>query len=439
LIQIISTVFIAVQAPEEPSFKKYFIDDSPNKFIFSSQKNVIMLILDQFQTDVFQEIIDEDSYYKDIFTGFTYFRNALAGFVHTYLSVPSILTGQYYDNSIPVQEFIKKEYTLNSIPKILKENGFQVNLYPYYKASIYFSEEIASNIKKRQVQSISLRYFRNYRKEIMGIYHVTLFRYLPHPFKKYVYNNQLRFLKQILSHRRVDKHSLESYPIHCDIRFMNKMEDFSTIGTDKYVFDFFHLRGMHPPLGCNERLEYENLPSNRQGYKKQAKAVLELTKIFLNTLDKIGIYDNSLIFVMADHGDGTFGIKIPEEGFIKNKIEYPIVASHVPRALPVILVKPFNSKKEMSISDAPVCLSDTPKTVFSELGLKGDFPGISMFEVKESDVRERRFIAFYSNSIYRKIDYFPLGKEYVIMGFSWFDESWRLTGRQFIPAMTKNY
>ena len=91
------------QAPDEPEWKSYTIGyDDETMFEFSKEQNVIILVLDTFQSDVFQEIIDEDPEYREMFDGFTYYRNAVGGHPTTYPSVTFILTGRHYNNSIPM-------------------------------------------------------------------------------------------------------------------------------------------------------------------------------------------------------------------------------------------------------------------------------------------------------------------------------------------------
>src|SRR6185436_19727519 len=75
----------------------YSFDDSA-RFAFSPTRNVVILVLDTFQTDLFQELLDDDAGLAAKFEGFTYFRNAVGGFPSTAASVPLILTGQYYEN-----------------------------------------------------------------------------------------------------------------------------------------------------------------------------------------------------------------------------------------------------------------------------------------------------------------------------------------------------
>ncbi len=62
---------------------------------------------------------------------------------------------------------------------------------------------------------------------------------------------------------------------------------------------------MHLPYTLNENLESQELPSNRAGYKATAKAELSITDALLTNLKNQGIYNNSLIFIVGDHGSHT--------------------------------------------------------------------------------------------------------------------------------------
>lgn len=440
LIQVVSLSIAWFQAPEQPYWKKYDVNDK-SKYTFSSKKNIIILVLDTFQTDIFQELVNEDPKYKETFQGFTYFRNAVGGFPSTYLSIPLILTGKYYDNSVPVPEYLKNSFTSSSIPFILKKNNYQVDLFTD-KRLIYCNENIASNIIKSSGVS-------DKKEELIYTYKVTLFRYLPHYLKRYFYtmgnpiggdlksagDSSGKDLKSAGDPSGKDLKSVGE-PIDADLEFANKILSESNTSSKQYVFKFFHLWGTHPPFHLNERLEREDQKFDRSGYKIQAKAALEITSRFLSALKKIGVYDNSMIFVIGDHGagaSGSFGLNVGASGYTEdNKTSVKIKSAvTVTSGLPLILVKPFNSNKEMRISDAPVSQSDIPKTIFSELGLKGRFPGESMFSIRETDFRERRFLEYTWKNEYMKEQYLSEMQEYYVTGFSWLRQSWQPTYRQF--------
>jgi len=435
LIQTISLLNVAARAPDASRLhKKKSIKNEQAIYEFSSKKNVIMLILDSFQSDIFQEIINEDSYYSDIFDGFTYYRNAVGGFPVTYASVPLLLTGRYYDNSVPTQNFIKEAFTSDSVPKILKQNGYQVDLMVYLNC-IYADETIASSwnrVKHLVVENVT-------SKEAALIFDVSLFRYLPHCAKRYVYNDQSWLVSNLGQNK--DSSGFPAGIIRTHMQFIQQMARRAQTGSEKYTFKYIHLYFPHSPFWFNERLEHEKMKINRHNFKKQAKGSLELTKQFLDRLREIGIYENSIILVMADTGYiSKIPVEMPEvkEG---GHHTIPMMADVKAVAYPLFLIKPFKSKGELRTSDAPVCHGDVAKTILSALGLKSELPGTSVFEIGESDVRNRRF--FYNEWARGDRDdfseYFPPMKEYNVSGPVWLDESWTPTHRLYAKEGVKNF
>jgi hypothetical protein len=416
-IQFGSIVILLFQLNSSGILNKYYLDDS-KEFSFSKQKNVIVLILDAFQTDVFQEIINKEPEYKNMFDGFTYFRNSLGGFPVTTPSIPVIFTGKYYDNSIPFVTFFNLAYITNSLPKTLKENKYDVETFTNYGFSI--NDIVISNLKKGASPALD--------PEITGyLFDVTLFRYLPHYLKKYIYNDQKWSLKSILFNYVNNNFQ--------DKIFIDKMLSNSKIDIDENAFKYYHLHGVHLPLVHDENFKYNEMPFNRENYIKSAEGSLKMTKLFLDKLKNLGIYDNTLIYIIGDHGAGWWGLNVNEEaaGYKNNGVNplQMVKAS----AVPLILAKRINSKGEMKTSNAPVSLEDIPKTILSELGVSGNFPGKSMFEIGENEKRIRNFYFFYNNEGNNGYVY-PI-TEYEINGFSWLDESWHATGRILNPANSK--
>jgi len=408
--QVISTSIMVYNMPDISDLKRYKIDSS-NKFVFSKENNVIILMLDTFQSDVFQEIIVEDESYKDIFEGFIYYRDTLCGFPTTIASAPNFLTGQYFDNSISYPEFLKKAYlSSNSIPMVLLANGFEVDC---FGSCIYKDKKVMSNlIKGGQVKGST----------ILNLYDAAFFRYLPDVFKNYVYrdgkwalsNFPLDEQKVVIKEPEIefDKEVLKLY----DIAFIVDMLSRANTIEGKPIFKYYGLMGLHHPYLLNERLEYEEMDNSRESYKRQARGSLQVVKLFLNELKNLGIYDNSMIFIMGDHGIFKATLNIQS-------------------AVPLLLVKKYNSRGTMEVSEVPVSLSDIPVTVFSELGFEGEFHGEDIFSLNESTNRTRTY-CFYNwaspgFSDWSK-DYLPPIKKYLISGPAYLKNSWHMTDGTFI-------
>ncbi|NPV70653.1 MAG: sulfatase-like hydrolase/transferase [Firmicutes bacterium] len=408
LAQAVLIISAYVNAPAEPGWNGSV--GEATKFQFSTTKNVIVLVLDAFQTDIFQELLNENPNYLGIFQGFTYFRNAVGGFPTTYPSIPLILTGQYYDNSLPITDFLESVYTSECLPRILKREGYRIESYSFSGQPIRHYEDYMS--PERMGTSLGAKI-----GALGDLWSAAAYRNAPGLLKASLHEN--------LSQRLL-------MPVtRSNLSFAQEASNVA-VTCDKPVFKFFHLGGAHPPFYLNEELEIKDLGYTREAYKTQSRAMLEIIRRFLVALDAAGAYDNSLIFVVGDHGGSGFGVNLAASGYPGPHGRTGIISSStISPGLPLVLAKPFSRRGALKVSDAPVCLSDIPKTVTSVLGLESELPGRSMFEVAETDVRKRRFLWYGWEHSYWLRNYLPEMQEYEIDGFSWLTRSWTPTHRRF--------
>lgn len=464
-IQLLATSFFVIRQPELPSFKKFQVVTS-DKYDFSNRKNIILLVVDTFQSDVFQEIIDQDPAYKKYFKDFTYFRNTTGGYPSTYAAIPFALTAQYYTNSQPIQQFMADAYTSpSSIPHELLKRGWQVDLFPAVMKSVFLDRTVISNIRKnrRQVRKTRLAY----------LFDITLFRYLPHFLKRGIYNEgnwvlsrwvhkgggdelfdgeepdengeqplrRTRKVRRSLPHiSRVRRLGMGISPkaVHAslDIQFVKNFLKKAVVVTEKNVFKFYHWRGLHEPFRINANLEPVNLPLNRTNLVDMARGELKLVHFFLEGLRELGVYDNALIMVFGDHGHpyGGFGLRLPPAMTEGRFGQSPIPKGVLESGIPLLLVKRPGSHGNLEISEAPASLADVSATIFYDLGLGRIGMGEPLFQIPSDRPRERRFLYYYwthSDWLHR---YLPDLFEYRIMGNSWLGSSWQASGKIFKPG-----
>ncbi len=454
--QLISTGALWVATPKDQGFKVRE-HDTDTLFQFSDHVNVVVLVLDTFQSDIFQDIIRADTELASQFDGFTYFRNALAASDGTIVSIPNILTGTSYDNSVPYLDYVKSTFLENSLPKTLHGYSFRLDAYPIYPYTIHVDFSGGPPPARR------LRNWRAFFEDQAFVADLALFRVSPHFAKQAVYNRQewriLALAKRLNARPGAAEQAARTAPAHAgqegamgglayarefencrdlvrrnwDATFIQKMVPQSGVmeGTD--AFKFYHLNGIHLQLDMNEDLRRESLPPTRAGILRQGRGILKIVAIFLDRLRQLGVYDNSLIFIVADHGAGfadalvnvsplaaQFNTGAPYKGNFS-----PFKAA----ALPMVLVKRVGESGPLEVSDAPVCLGDIPQTVVEELGLEGRFPGTSMFSVRDGDRRERTYRGFVGPQ--EGVDYLAPLCEYAVDGFAWDDASWRETGKVY--------
>lgn len=111
------------------AFKRSETGILPNEvYVFSSQENILHILLDGFQSDLFPEVIERFPELERTFEGFIFFENNMGVFPTTRMSIPAILTGQIYQNRMPMNEFIADVMAADTLPRVLHQHGYLVDL-----------------------------------------------------------------------------------------------------------------------------------------------------------------------------------------------------------------------------------------------------------------------------------------------------------------------
>ncbi len=441
VIQAVSVTTAIAQAPPverhtaSPTIKK-------DIYRFSSDKNVIVLILDTFQSDVFQALIDDNRDNYSTFGGFTFFRNALGGYPTTYASIPLMLSGAYYENDVPLREHVKRSLSSDSLPKTLHDNAFQVDLVPLTFLALYCDDTLSSNCMEslRAVQKDNRKLVIDQAAQLAD---VSLFRHAPHVLKPYIYNRQNWALSRLLRDLRFGS-IREGHWL--DETFYAHFERRAVVDAERPTFKLYHLFGLHPPFrlnaDCSEHPVDEtrdNALQRRMGLA-QGTCILSKVKAFLEHVKRLGVYDESMIIIAGDHGSSGshhVGVGFQDDTPTTDGGFAPPVRLKA-SALPLLLIKPFRSQGEMTISNAPVSLCDVPNTIVDALEIDARFPCESAFTVAEGAQRERRYLFYeWDDDVWQKT-YLPNMREYLVSGYGWRDDAWAPTHRTFTSLGISN-
>ena len=427
-LQLVTLSYSAIYKPEIWKEKKLPAPVSAPKeiFEFSSSKNVIHIMLDAFQSDLFEEIIATDpSYYKSGMDGFTFFREATGAFATTYMSVPATFSGKYYRNHVPMKEFVKRTLNGKTIVNALYGNGYDVDL--VHIASMY-AQGLYSNI-----YFIPMAYGGNKRQDEKAnsalMMDLALFRLTPHFIKKLIYNNQLWMIQSLFGSQKGSGFIQLSHKAFLEDLIANM-----DVKRQKPVYKFIHLVTTHPPNIMNEDCEFSGkvLPYTREYFLIQDKCALNDIIGFLDRLKSLGIYDTSLIILQADTGVGLPVKKMRNYGpQIKGRCPPNLIGN----ALPLLVIKPPYSKGPLKISNAQVMLTDIPATISSVLALNDDFPGDSVFQVNPDENRERRYYHYKWRHEHWQAEYLPILHEYLIKGSVFDGDSWSIGLRYLQPSL----
>jgi len=433
-LQLIFSVFVGIQSAPTLA-EKLETKSSPSTlqeiYRFSSHKNVVHLILDGFQSDVFEEILndgEDGKRFTSALDGFVFFKDHMGVFPFTQMTIPALLSGKTYRNHIPRDEFMRKTVGDKSILSAAHSAGYEIDLAaPVPLLSIYTKGDYTN------AYLIPNHYHVTAREYELGdsakLFDLALFRLVPHFLKRYVYNDQLWLVQSLLS---------DSKYLHLEFfahnAFLRRWRGNMSADRSAAVYKLFHLMLSHNPMVANENCEYAGrvLPTVRATVKIQAKCSLGEVVSLLEKMKELGIYDDAMIILQADHGAWVppTGLK----GYVRPDGKSFVVMdpTTVAMALPLMAIKPPGASGSLQISTAPSSIADTPATIASVLGLNQTFDGVSVFDLEPDELRERRHYSYQYLRSEWKADYLSPIQEFIVKGSVFDSEAWR-PGDQFLP------
>lgn len=328
-----------------------------NLFQMSQDTNFVILVLDAIDGNAMQDVLAADSEYQELFEDFTFYNNMVSAYPYTKYAVPHMLSGEWYEFQKSFDEYQREVYAASPLFETLENSGYSMGLY---------TEDILSedNIVGR---------FENILPNERGVNDkwafarwqmlMTGFRYAPYDLKRFSFVNPNAFKDLKLSPEGEKIYSLSNKQFYQDLCQAEIQY------TDRPCFKFIHINGGHMPFLYDKDVnEIEN-----GTYEESIQASLTITKTYLDKLREYGIYDNTAIIVMADHG-------------YSEDWNEPYGRTH-----PIFLVKGIHERHVFHVSDAPVSFEDL-QGAYQRL-LKGR-TGDQIFDWKSGDQRERRFLCY---------------------------------------------
>jgi hypothetical protein len=163
------------------------------------------------------------------------------------------------------------------------------------------------------------------------------------------------------------------------------------VGTDEPLYKFIHVGIPHPPVALNADCEFTGVVRySRESFRGQARCGVARVAAFLDRLRALGVYDDSLIIISADHGNG-----LPPRRFANDRAlpdeQLSVTAG---KALALLLVKPPKSSGGIRVSQARAAITDIPVTVAEALGVRHDLPGEPLLKLAENTPRVRTFASY---------------------------------------------
>lgn len=367
------------------------------QFVMSEDQNFVILLLDTLDARAFTEQLANHPEYNEGFRDFTYFENTVGAYSCTERAVPYILSGDWYENDEDFDDYMRRVYKESPLLQEIQERGYNMEL---CDTELYMDDEVAQMFSNVYRVDYSLSSYVKFTKPLVKL---IGFRYAPFELKKKCIFKKAAFAELLRVENAGEKKSFSSTDYHFKARVD---ETGITTEVSEPKFKFIHLDGAHVPFIYDKDM---NIIDENQGtYDQSVQAVMLGAMDYVEQLRKSGAYDNTVLIIMADHGyNGSLG-ESGEEAWM--------------RQCPLLMIKGRNESHDtMQISRAPISFEDLQDAYVRLLdGAKSD----EVFDWKEGDVRERRFIKY----SFLDDDHMT---EYMQTGYAFDRDTMIPTGREF--------
>ena len=351
----------------------------------SSDKNFIIILNDAVGSLEFGSVLEENPEYKKVFEDFTYFPDTLGCYPCTRDTIPLVLSGGLNKNEMEFEEFSSQSLNKSPFFKELTDRGYDINLYE--------PELIWYGSKNFNINNSAD--YKNYRLPFKSFFHEEMkyigYKYLPYRLKRYSDIESMDF------NGLVDKYIWDNRTIYGLAQ--------NTPALDKKSgksFKFVHTEGAHIPFQYDKDL---NFLEGYGTYEQKIEATITMLNAYIERLKANGAYDNTVIIIMADHGNTNL-----------NSATDMLV-----RANPMFMVKGIGESHEFTVSEKPLSYLDL-MDIYSELL---DDKTAEEATADIPDKRERIFMWYRNFRLENHIE------EYVVADKAWEWQKFKKTGKEY--------
>ena len=340
----------------DKTITNYFADNY-EVFNFSKEKNILVLIFDEFAANMLADILNENPEIKKGLDGFIWYKNTVSTGSSTFNSVNAMLAGPEYTVSkinqraddITIGELISKNGTnlYNAIGSY--EYTLSIGSVPY----LSLSPSLNQPVYKAKPFEISTKESSLNRIFLFGL---SLFKLSPIALKRRIYNGGLwnKFMLNDIVN--------DLYGHYREYIMFENMANNLSYDSPRPTFKYLWTSFTHNPFHLNQDGQWITSQDLKQGFSQYSdqsrkftikyamQKVVELVQAFVNN----DIYNQTKIIVASDHG-----------GAEKDWNDWALYS--------LMMVKDFNSTGEFQVSDIPISNADIPAIIGTGVDPTGKF------------------------------------------------------------------
>ncbi len=400
----------------------------------SSGKNVVFFLVDRFDADYYNLMVEEDPDFFDRLDGFTHFSDYTSLYCRTYPAVASILTGK--DHAFEERkEDAFKEFYEDGGGKLsaLSGRGYDINLYTE-KKYVYLD----ATVMEEYVDNVTETFYYIDSKAELGkdMLRLSLSQYLPLAAKGWAGELSTPMFNSHAIYDGSPTSERESGDADSDFGSDESTEEDSISKYDEYIadtgetqklsayleevgmgkvesygrFTFIHLYDLH------DVYYYTNSNATRK-----VRGVFDFIYDYIDQMKALGVYDSSTIIITGDHAAVLSDTKEYGEAPLNQQREDPGV-----RVTAMLFKKAGDSGTPLAHSAAQISQDQLWDTIFESEGLLDAKTGESFFDIPEGEDRVRRH--YFEKYKRGDMKYDEL-VEYQITGTAWDRENWVIIDR----------
>jgi hypothetical protein len=385
-------------------------------FEWSRKGNVLVLVLDAFGSDLFEEVLRAEPGLRDELDGFRYYRMASSTAPTTYLSLPTIHGGFAYRPGQSVLDFYHEAIVEGSFLNRLAKAGYRTSYSSILGGCPRAVGDCTTTVQMARTRVEVLA------TEAVKLVDLGLYRVLPDGPRQ-----------AVLRHGRGPIAALTGLTPMLDDAFvqlaaLERLRSASTVTDSAPTAKMVHTTLTHPPGMLRADCSVGEWRSfGREAARLQSQCALRQVVGLFQRLRRGGAYDVTTIVILADHGytfESTRAVGSKDPKFRR------MVGSFNP----TVLVKPAGARGPLTTSDAPIEIPDLPRALCGERECQ---PANVLLRLDEVDARRTRGIFWYTwNNRYWNKPLIPGLARYWIEGDLSKVSSWSREGTPYEPGDT---
>ncbi len=297
---------------------------------FSTNRNVVVFILDSTTTEVFCDVLDNEPDIAGKFEGFCVYRDVVGRYATTPFGVASMFSGHPYDGTQGIGDYVASPFSVESplYQYLLADVPMFVQLGTFKKFGFtnrVRDDDSANGQNKRPDTSESALRHRIEGEQGWNLSELMRFRLVPFAAKRFV-------MRAFMIGWGKNYRAGEEFKTQIEECLYPKLKAAPVVADEPLTLHIYHTRGTHDPYSLDKN--GKRIPPVRgyDGSLGYTCFVLKNLASLLDALKRQGVYDKATIIITADHGNSYSGKKVK---FGVDMVKHPIFN----RAFPCFAVK----------------------------------------------------------------------------------------------------